>query len=403
MSTTSEMPHVWTVGELTAAIRASLEGVFRTVDVEGEVSGCKVYPSGHAYFTLKDGDAQLAAVFFRNDRAACPEADAVRDGAKLKVRGRITAGLASRYQIVVRRVKPVGEGELMAKFLALKAKLEAEGLFDPARKPALPFLPRRIGLVTSPAGAVVHDMCRVLMRRFPALEIRIFPATVQGEQAPASLIAGLDHFDDAGNPWRADLVILARGGGSFEDLFCFNDEALVRRVAAMKVPVISAVGHETDFTLCDFASARRAGTPSIAAEIAVPTRVDLVARIESARQALVTALRGKYEWSAQRLDKLSDALSPALRAKAQDFARRLDGLATTLASSLELRLVRTESRLKEAGRALELLSPYGVLERGYSLTTGPDGEVLRDSASVAPGARLSTRLAKGTLSSVVTP
>ena len=399
----SEMPRVWSVGALTAAIRASLEGAFRTVDVEGEASGCKVYPSGHAYFTLKDGDAQLAAVFFRNDRAACPEAESVRDGAKLKVRGRITAGLASRYQIVVRRVKPVGEGELMAKFLALKAKLEAEGLFDPARKPALPFLPRRIGLVTSPAGAVVHDICRVLMRRFPALEIRIFPATVQGEQAPASLIAGLDWFDGAGGPWRADLVILARGGGSYEDLFCFNDEALVRRVASMKVPVVSAVGHETDFTLCDFAAACRAGTPSIAAELAVPTRAEIVARLDAARQALVRSLRGRYELAAQRLDRLSAALAPSLRTKSQDFTRRIEALSAALGSALELRLVRTAARLTEAKRALELLSPYGVLDRGYSITTGPGGEVLRDSSSVAPGARIVTRLAKGSVASVVSP
>ena len=423
MSDVREMPHVWTVGELTRAIRESLEGRFPLVDLEAEVSGYKLYPSGHAYFTLKDSDAQIAAVFFKGFRAACPFADSLKDGVKLKVRGKISAGLNSKYQILVQRARPVGEGELMARYLALKAKLEAEGLFDPARKLPLPFMPRRIGIVTSPAGAVIHDMCRVLMRRCPALEIRLFPAAVQGDGSAESVINGLRYFDDPANPWRADLVIFGRGGGSYEDLFSFNDEALVRTVAAMKIPTISAVGHETDFTLADFAASRRAGTPSIAAEIAVPILADLRGRLETARGGLVNALRAKYEWTAQRIDALSAALAPALKMKAQDFAGRLDALRTELAhslrmsterlsgrvdtlasalkSSIDLRLVRADARLAEAKRALELLSPYGVLERGYSLTTDESGAVVRAASDVKSGERITTRLADGSVASVV--
>ena len=423
MSDVREMPHVWTVGELTRAIRESLEGRFPLVDLEAEVSGYKLYPSGHAYFTLKDGDAQIAAVFFKGFRAACPFADSLKDGVKLKVRGKISAGLNSKYQILVQRARPVGEGELMARYLALKAKLEAEGLFDSARKLPLPFMPRRIGIVTSPAGAVIHDMCRVLMRRCPALEIRLFPAAVQGDGSAESVINGLRYFDDPANPWRADLVIFGRGGGSYEDLFSFNDETLVRTVAAMKIPTISAVGHETDFTLADFAASRRAGTPSIAAEIAVPILADLLGRLETARGGLVNALRAKYEWTAQRIDALSAALAPALKMKAQDFAGRLDALRTELAhslrmsterlsgrvdtlasalkSSIDLRLVRADARLAEAKRALELLSPYGVLERGYSLTTNESGAVVRAASDVKSGERITTRLADGSVASVV--
>ena len=401
MDEVRELPHVWSVTELTQAIRGALEDGFRTVDVEAEVSGYKLYPSGHAYFTLKDDASQLAAVFFKGYRAVSGCADAIRDGAKVKVRGKISVGLNSKYQILVQRVKLVGEGELMARYLALKAKLEAEGLFDSSRKRPLPFLPRRIGIVTSPAGAVIHDMCRVLVRRFPALEIRLYPAVVQGEAAPASVIAGLDYFNDPANPWRADLVIFGRGGGSYEDLFCFNDEALVRKVAASTIPTISAVGHETDFTLCDFAADRRAGTPSIAAELAVPVLAEIQARLDGAKTVLVSSLRGKYEWYSQRLDKLADALSPSLQMKSQDLSRRLEALAASLVTTLRLKLVRTESRLAEAEKSLELLSPYGVLERGYSLTTGPQGEILRDASALHPGDAVTTRLAKGSFASVV--
>ena len=375
-SETRPMPHVWTVSELTRSLRALLEGRYPLIDLEGEVSGAKRYPSGHLYFTLKDADAQLAAVMFKGYLAACAAGNGIRDGVRLKVRGKLSVGGRSQYQLVVQRARLLGEGELMQRYLELKAKLEAEGLFAPARKRPIPFLPHRVGVVTSPAGAVVHDICRVLMRRNPNLEIRIFPATVQGASAPASVMAGLDHFN---TEWKADVIIFGRGGGSYEDLFCFNDEALVRRVAASAVPTIASIGHETDFTLCDFAADLRAGTPSMAAELAVPVRAELVRKVATCAQRLAAALRGKYEWYAQRVDMLGDDLRDALG----------------------MRLVKTEAALRELAAKLALLSPYSVLERGYSLTTDERGAVVRDAAAVAPGTRIHTRLQKGELTSEV--
>ena len=280
------------------------------------------------------------------------------------------------YQLTVLAAKLVGEGDLMQQYLALKAKLEKEGLFDASRKRKLPFLPRRIGIVTSEAGAVIHDMCTVLTRRFPALEIRLYPCLVQGADAPRTIIEGIRHFNS--DPW-ADLLIVARGGGSFEDLFCFNDEALVREVAASTIPTISAVGHETDFTLCDFAADLRAGTPSIAAEIAVPQLSELTAKLATCNSQLATALRAKGEFFAQRVDQLSDAL----------------------VAELKLYVQRAESRFATAATKLKAYSPYGVLERGYSLTTAADGSVVKDAKKLKAGDVLTTRLAKGEVESVV--
>ena len=417
------MPHVWTVTELTNRLRLLLEAQYAVIDVEGEVSGAKRYPSGHLYFTIKDAGAQLSAVMFKSAFEACSARDGIRDGAKVKVRGKLSVGGRSQYQLVVRRARLLGEGELMQRYLELKAKLDGEGLFAPARKKPIPFLPHRIGVVTSSAGAVVHDICRVLMRRNPHLEIRIFPATVQGTSAPASVMAGLEYFNAA---WRADVIIFGRGGGSYEDLFCFNDEALVRRVAASIVPTIASIGHETDFTLCDFAADLRAGTPSMAAELAVPVQAELAHRLAAAGARLLASLRGKYEWYAQRVDMLDDDLRTALANRSQDLAllvANLDGRLARLASGLQarselcaaklahlgealvaalkMRLMSADSALKALDAKLTLLSPYSVLDRGYSLTTDENGIVVRDAAQVPAGARIHTRLQKGELTAEV--
>ena len=237
-------------------------------------------------------------------------------------------------------------------------------------------MPRRIGIVTSPAGAVIHDMCRVISRRFPYVEIRLFPAVVQGDAAPASILAGLDYFASearrAGG-WRAEVLIVGRGGGSFEDLFSFNDESLARAVAASPIPVISAVGHETDFTLCDFAADLRAGTPSMAAELAVPVAADILRRLASARSSMASSLRGVYQSGAQKIDYSVDRMARALKQRLSDI----------------------ESRMRESKAKLSLLSPYAVLERGYSITVDAQGKAVTSSAAVKKGAILKTRLAKG--------
>ena len=398
----------YTVSSLTAELKAALEAKYTRIYVEAEISGWRLYPSGHAYFTLKDSGAQISAVMFASSLARCKAASGLKDGAKVLVYGNVSVyAPRGNYQLVVLAAKLVGEGDLMQKYLELKAKLEKEGLFDAARKRPLPFLPRRIGIVTSEAGAVIHDMCTVLTRRFPALEIRLYPCLVQGAEAPRTIIEGIRYFNsntqtlNNPNTWVPDLLIVARGGGSFEDLFCFNDEALVREVAASKIPTISAVGHETDFTLCDFAADKRAGTPSIAAEIAVPLLADLTSQLSTLDSQLSTSLRSKGEFFAQRVDQLSDALVSSLTIAQSNAERRLERVRPRLLPALRLHLQRVESRLQKAEAQLKAYSPYGVLERGYSLTTAADGSVVKDAATLKAGDVLTTRLAKGAVESVV--
>ena len=397
-----QKPRPYTVSSLTAELKDALEARWTRIYVEAEISGWRLYPSGHAYFTLKDSGAQIACVMFASSLGRCRAKDGLKDGAKVVVYGNVTVyAPRGNYQLVVLAAKLVGDGDLMQRYLDLKAKLEGEGLFDPSRKRPLPFMPRRIGIVTSEAGAVIHDMCTVLTRRFPALEIRLFPCLVQGAEAPRTVIAGIEHFNARPSDWVPDLLIVARGGGSFEDLFCFNDEALVRAVAASCVPTISAVGHETDFTLCDFAADERAGTPSIAAEIAVPVMADLQARLTTFGTQLTNALRGKGEWFAQRVDQLSDTFASSLSLALAHAERRFASVKPRLAPPLHLRFERERGRLEQLKAKLELLSPYSVLDRGYSLTTAADGSVVRDAANLKPGDLLTTRLAKGEVTSRV--
>ena len=439
----SEARH-YSVSELTGEIKSLLEGRFTKIYVEAEISGWRLYPSGHAYFTLKDEGAQISCVMFASALARCKARDGLKDGAKVLVYANCTVyPPKGNYQLIVLAAKLAGVGDLMQRYLELKAKLEKEGLFDPARKRPLPFLPRRIGIVTSEAGAVIHDMCTVMTRRFPALEIRLFPALVQGDAAPVTLIAGIEYFNgccrrgqeaaapveasssagDALRGWSPDLVIIARGGGSYEDLFCFNDEALVRAVAACRVPVISAVGHETDFTLCDFAADRRAGTPSIAAEIAVPVLADLRSQLADFKGRLGNVLQRRGEFFAQRLDHLSDSLASALSLAVTRAAQRLDRAsarpepavrlafsqaetrlakaAVRLEPAMRLAFSTTEARLVKASEKLSLLSPYGVLDRGYALVTDAAGAVVRDAAQMKPGDAVKVRLARGGIAAEV--
>lgn len=366
-----------TVSALALAVKGLLEANLNHVFVEGEISGFKPYPSGHVYFTLKDGGAQMQAVMFKSNFSRCKARASLRDGAKALVYATATMyPQRGNCQLVVLDAKIAGEGDLMQKYLELKAKLEAEGLFDPAKKRRLPRFPRRIAMATSLAGAVVHDMCRTISRRFPCVEIRVFPCAVQGEEAPAAVVAALRRINACADGWVPDIAIVARGGGSFEDLFCFNDESLVREVAASRAPVISAVGHETDFTLCDFAADVRAGTPSIAAEIAVPELSRIRDALAGARSSLAGALRAKYQWFAQSVDAGRDRL----------------------AASLKFSLAAAEARLREVKARLSLLSPFNVLERGYSLATDASGRIVKRVSDIGPGDRFSLRLSDGAIS-----
>ena len=401
MARESDYPR-YTVSSLTAGIKHSLECGFGRIILDGEISGWKRYPSGHCYFTLKDDGAQIPAVMFASAYERCKARDGLKDGAKVSVFGSVTVyPPRGSYQITVLSARVAGVGDLMLKYLELKERLEKEGLFDASRKRPLPFMPRRIGIVTSEAGAVIHDMCTVLLRRFPNLEIRLFPCQVQGAAAAESIVRGIAYFNGGSGDWNADVLIVARGGGSFEDLFCFNDEALVRAVAASGIPVVSAVGHETDFTLCDFAADVRAGTPSIAAETTVPVLADIEAGISSLMSGMAAALRAKGEYFAQRLDHLSDGLGAALSLALSGAERRLERAGPAMSSAVAMRFQAAESRVAGLADRLRLLSPYGVLERGYSLTTAADGKVVRDAAALKPGDRIVTRFAAGTAESVV--
>ena len=400
----SDAARPYSVSSLTAGLKGAIEARFAKIYLEAEISGWRVYPSGHAYFTLKDPGAQISGVMFASALARCRAKAFLKDGAKMLFYGSVSVyAPRGNYQFVALAARLVGEeGDLMQRYRELKEKLEKEGLFDVARKRALPFMPRRIGIVTSEAGAVIHDMCTVLARRFPALEIRLYPSLVQGDGAAETIVAGIAWFNsrlDLADGWKADVLIVARGGGSFEDLFCFNDENLVRAVAASRIPTVSAVGHETDFTLCDFAADFRAGTPSIAAERVVPVKAELDERVASLASRLSLALRARGEFFAQRIDQLSDALGAALAISHMRAARRFEALIPRLETCLKNRLQHEEARFENLCTKLTAYSPYGVLERGYSLTTAADGSIVKDASRVKPGDRLTTRLAKGVLTS----
>ena len=408
---------VYGVSELTDAIK-DLFKRFDKIYVEGEISGWKVYSSGHAYFTVKDENAQLSCVMFSSAISRCKAASRLRDGAKVCLYGRLDVyAPRGSYQMVVLAAKIAGEGDLMARFNELKERLGKEGLFDRGRKRKLPFLPHRIGIVTSPSGAVIHDMCTVLTRRFPNLEIRLYPVKVQGPGAKEEIVEGIRFFNTSSAVWKPDILIVGRGGGSIEDLWAFNEECVVRAVAESAVPTISAVGHETDFTLCDFAADIRAGTPSIAAEIAVPVKAELMDQVKGLAERLKRAPERAGEVYAQRIDHLALRLSAALRASAAAAEARLSRSAQRLLPALKDSLVDAERRLSAidqkllpaAGEAIskcerrliaaeakmKLLDPNNPLKRGYSLTFAADGSIVRNASSVKPGDVLATRLADG--------
>ena len=412
---------VFSVAQLTMSIRRNLlanNEKIASVWIEGEVSGMRIYQTGHRYFSLKDKDAVINCVLFAFCVNGCDDAfksvlakgDAEANGLKVLVQGELDLNMSrGQYSFKVKRLKLKKDdiGERMAQFNALKAKLEAEGLNKldhPERRRALPFLPRRIAIVTSPAGAVIHDMCDTINRRFPNVEIRLYPAKVQGQGSAESVVAGIRFFNGelvGSDPaWRPDVLIVARGGGSMEDLWAFNEEVLVRAVAASGVPVVSAVGHESDVTLCDYAADLRAGTPSIAAERVVPVKAELIARVNDLASRLRRSPMGFVENQMQRVDDLAHRLELAPGGVIARWERRAGELAARLAPAVKEALARADGRVQRAARSLELLNPYSVLERGYSITSGEDGRVVRDAAEVRSGERLVTRLASGTVESV---
>lgn len=356
----------WTVTTLTRYLRDLLEGdsTLQDVWVEGEISNLSRPASGHVYFTLKDAGAALRCVMWRSD--VLRNRLSLQDGMAVEVHGRI--GIyepAGQYQLYADRIRPLGEGALFQEFLRLKALLEAEGLFDPARKRPIPALPRRIGIVTSASGAAIRDMLNTLRRRLPLVEVILAPSLVQGEEAPPALVDALAVLARQ----KPDVILLARGGGSIEDLWAFNDERVVRAVAASPVPIICGVGHETDFTLCDFAADLRAPTPTAAAELATQTTLqDLLAYLQMLENRLLTAADEYLAGQQSALDGLNTRLrfhSPARRIQSE--RQRLDDLSRRAAWAMLQRSRLQNTRLDGLNRRLQALNPLAVLRRGYAL------------------------------------
>ncbi len=389
-----------TVSQITAMIRARLEGEFPRVHIEGEIGNWRPAASGHVYFALKDEGALLGAVMWKSTRARM--SGEFRDGDRVEARGAI--GVYDRrgqYQLIVDSMKPAGEGALWKKYEELKRKLEAEGLFDPSRKRAVPALPTAVGVVTSPTGAAIRDVLSVLARRAPGLPVYVWPARVQGEGAAREIARAVAGLSASG---LVDVMIVGRGGGSLEDLWEFNDEALARAVAASAVPVISAVGHETDFTICDFVADMRAPTPSAAAELVSRDRIKLRVEVADALRRIDRSLRTRLDTARRRLRAALDSHAmrqPEMRLRVAQQAtdeaiRRMD-------TSIGERLRTARHRALAATAALQGHDPDLILRKGYAIVTdAASGRVLSRSARIRPGRQIRTRFRDGTIRSIVT-
>jgi exodeoxyribonuclease VII large subunit len=434
---------VWTVKSLLADARTRLESGYSDVWVEGEISNYRPADSGHLYFTLKDQEAQLRVVVFRSQARLLrfrPE-----NGMQIVARGRVTIYEArGEMQLSAEYLEPKGAGALQIAFEQLKARLEAEGLFDAARKKPIPALPRRIGIVTSPQAAVLRDILHILQRRNRGAGVLIYPAQVQGELAPAEVSAGIRYFNRAGN---VDVIIVARGGGSAEDLAGFNHEGLARTVSASAIPIISAIGHETDFTIIDFVADLRAPTPSAAAELVIRSRREIEEQAQSLERRLEKAIRYRLLMARQdladkaqhravaritdlirrgqqRVDDLSFRLLQAQRGRLEILRRRFDTLAASvkhydlrvrlkamrgelqsrtslLAAAMRAGLAQRRSRVELWSERLQALSPVAILDRGYALVFDRTGKLLKNAEEVAPGEEITARLAQGQLKAEV--
>ena len=393
-------PQVLSVWQLTAQIKDLLEVSFGSVWVAGEISNLARPQSGHCYLTLKDDQAQIRCAMWRNV-AARVRFD-LHDGLEVVCRGRIDVyGPRGTYQLIIESIEPKGMGALELALRQLREKLAREGLFDPRRKRPLPPFVRRIAVVTSPTGAAIHDFLQVLGRRWRGADVIVVPTRVQGEGAAAEIAAAIATAN--GLPLAIDCLVVTRGGGSLEDLWAFNEEAVVRAIHASRIPVISAIGHEIDVTLADLVADVRALTPSEAAELVAPAAEDLLARFRQTEKRLSAALRWRLAAAKSRLDAV--AAHRAFRRpleRIEDLALRLDELDARANRALRQRLLLARTQVQQQAARLESLSPLGVLSRGYSLTQrAADGRIVRDAAELNPGDKIVTRFGKGSAASRV--
>jgi len=409
-----EQRRILSVSQIVHQIKSKLEAGFRDVWVQGEVSNLRIPPSGHLYFTLKDSDAQIPAVCFRMRRRYLKFAP--EDGMELLARGSVSVyAPRGQVQLMISHLEPLGRGALQLAFEQLKERLSKEGLFDPVHKMKLPLFPAKVGVVTSPSGAAVRDILRVLQERNDRVDVLIYPATVQGPTAPPQIAEGIREL--ARRP-DVDAIIIARGGGSSEDLWAFNDEALARTIFASRIPVISAVGHETDFTIADFVADVRAATPSAAAETVSAAREELAQRtshlekrvlqamslvLHRKRQRLrtLTASRGfvdaetRLRFFLQRLDELQARFRMAAPAYLAPIGTRLEQSTGALGQRMDLYLKELRHRLGETAGRLQAYSPLAVLDRGYAIITTAAGQVVREAAQVLHGDLIKVRTGRG--------
>jgi exodeoxyribonuclease VII large subunit len=434
---------IWTVRDLVASVRTHIEREYSDAWVEGEISNLRAQNSGHLYFTLKDENSQISVVMFRSSARLLRFRPT--DGMQVVVRGRVTVyEERGQLQINAEYVEPKGAGALQIAFAQLKAKLEAEGLFDAGRKKPIPALPSAIGIVTSPQAAALRDLLQILHRRHHTVDVLIYPAQVQGEAAPIEVAAGVRYFNKVRS---VEVIIVARGGGSAEDLAAFNDETLARVIAGSTLPVISAVGHETDFTIVDFVADLRAATPSAAAELVIRSRQEVEDQVERLDSRLEKAMRyqllmGRQQLTElaqhgafgrmmdlirrrqQKVDDLTNRLAHAQRDLLEAQRRRFETLASAvrhydlrlvlaglgkelnarvaaMAAAARNLLLQRRSRLERLTSQMEALSPVAILERGYALVFDSSGKLVKDAAQVKVGEDVTARLARGQIAATI--
>ncbi|HPN98151.1 MAG TPA: exodeoxyribonuclease VII large subunit, partial [Syntrophorhabdaceae bacterium] len=388
---------IYTVSQLTSGIKHAINSQFRDIFVEGEVSNAKLYPSGHLYFTLKDSNAMLKAVFF--GYAKRYPVDIVKDGAAVICRGRVDVyEKRGEYQLITDMVEVKGLGLLQLKFQMLKEKLFKEGLFLPEKKKSIPILPQRIGIVTSPAGAAIRDMLKIIYGKFDNMTVEIYPVKVQGDDACFEIVDGIDYFNKSN---EVDIIILGRGGGSLEDLAPFNEEMVARAIYASKIPVITGVGHEIDFTIADFVADVRAPTPTAAADIAVRNKLEFLEMFENTKNALRQSMKKKIEKS--KLMLYENVME--LKGKKDIFTSYrmyLDELLNNLLHGFSNYFKSQQTRLDNITQRLIDLNPEGILKRGYSITMKRGlGIIVTDASQVSPGEELSITLSSGRLEATV--
>ena len=394
--------NILSVSQLTGYLRDLLESdeVLQDLWVTGEISNFARPASGHLYFTLKDSDSAIRCVMWRN--AAARLTFSPREGMAVEAHGGMSVyEVSGQVQLYIDTMRPAGEGELYQEFLRLKAKLEAEGLFDPERKRPIPAMPRLIGIVTSATGAALQDMLNTLRRRYPVAEVVLSPTTVQGVDAPPAIVAALKQLNQQAQP---DVILIGRGGGSIEDLWAFNDEAVVRAVAASPAPVISGVGHETDFTLTDFAADLRAPTPTAAAEVATPDRLDLLGAVDELANRHTTILRERIadlRWTYSQVTHALMRQSP--EHAINTYRQRLDEVIHRLERSIRTELDRKNMQLANLTQALRGLNPESILNRGYAIVNREkDGVLVKNAGQVSPDEDIHIRVSQGSLDARVT-